>query len=151
MKSKFKNRIYFDLELTLTSTHLSLEMENDLISAFKNRVENWKTTEFVPQEFSFPTFTEVKCPTENKPPIANRFATGKGIQSRDRYNFVEKTRDVLSKMIPFDKSLAREVADKWEKDIFEHSSNYSVYAKETKERYSRTKMNLDMQQKLPKI
>lgn len=126
-------------------------MENDLINSFQNRVQNWKTIEFNPQEFSFPTFTEVKCPTENKPPVANRFATAKGIQSRDRYNYVERTREVLMKIIPSDKQLAREVADKWEKDIFDHSNNYSVYSKESKDKFTRIKMSLDMQKNLPKI
>lgn len=125
-------------------------MESELINSFKNRVQNWKTTEIIPQEFSFPTFAEVKCPIENKSQIANRFATGKGIPSRNRYNYVERTRDVLMKIIPFDKPLAREIADKWEKDIYDHSNNYTAYAKETKAKYTEIKMNLDMQKNLPK-
>lgn len=126
-------------------------MEKDLINSFNNRIQNWKTTEITLQDFPYPPFTEVKCPTENKPQIANRFATGKGIPSRDRYNYLERTREVLNKMIPFDKQLAREIADKWEKDIFNNSNNYSIYTKETKAKYIEIKMNLDMQKNLPKV
>lgn len=54
-------------------------------------------------------------------------------------------------MIPFDKQLAREIADKWEKDIFNNSNNYSIYTKETKAKYIEIKMNLEMQKNLPKV
>ena len=48
-------------------------MESDLINRFNNRIQAWKTVKINPQEFPYPDFTEVKCPTENKTQIANRF------------------------------------------------------------------------------
>ena len=124
--------------------------ESDITQSFEKRINQWKK-KFNPPKIAEVKIDPVKAPIENKPPVPNRFATQKGIQSRDRYQSYETVKNLLGELIPLDKLFARDLANKWELDLCNNSVNNTIYLNSSRDKQRELRMQIDIQKKLPQI
>jgi hypothetical protein len=93
------------------------------MEAFRERVETWRTEVQIP-EFHPLMGEEVYPAGPVNPSKPLGYRSGHGVTEGQRYQREAKFEEMYSAIIPQNRSLARELADQDEREIF-HSSNHS--------------------------